>query len=93
MTRLMNWFNLQSKEVIVDGELPVEITTQFKQRNILQSHQPTVLKNAEISYLTQDLDDQAQQHVVAVTCVILINDPKRSLAHLQKAIAYQQVLL
>ena len=66
--------NLQSKEVVVDGELPVEITTQFKQRSILQSHQPTVLKNAEISYLTQDLDDQAQR--CCVTCVILINDPK-----------------
>ncbi len=81
--------NLQSKEVVVDGELPVEITTQFKQRNILQSHQPTVLKNAEISYLTQDLDDQAQQHVVALLVSYLLTTQKRSLAHMQKAIAYQ----
>ncbi len=36
----------KAREVVVDGELPVEITTQFKQRNILQSHQPTILKNA-----------------------------------------------
>ncbi|MFR0497558.1 DNA mismatch repair protein MutS [Limosilactobacillus reuteri] len=81
--------NLQSKEVVVDGELPVEITTQFKQRNILQSHQPTVLKNAEISYLTQDLEDKAQQHVVALLVSYLLTTQKRSLAHLQKAIAYQ----
>lgn len=81
--------NLQSKEVVVDGELPAEITTQFKQRNILQSHQPTVLKNAEISYLTQDLDDQTQQHVVALLVSYLLTTQKRSLAHLQKAIAYQ----
>lgn len=81
--------NLQIKEVVVDGELPEELLTQFKHRNILQSHQPTILKNAEISYLTQDLDNSAQQHVVALLVSYLLTTQKRSLAHLQKAVAYQ----
>lgn len=81
--------NLQTKEVIIDGDLPAELTTQFKQRNILQSHQPTILKNAEISYLTQDLTASDQQHVVALLVSYLLTTQKRSLAHLQKAIAYQ----
>lgn len=81
--------NLQTKEVIIDGDLPAELTTQFKQRNILQSHQPAILKNAEISYLTQDLTASDQQHVVALLVSYLLTTQKRSLAHLQKAIAYQ----
>ncbi len=81
--------NLQSKEVVVDDDLPSEITTQFNQRNILQSHQPTILKNAEISYLTQDLDVTAQKHVVALLVSYLLTTQKRSLAHMQKAISYQ----
>ena len=81
--------NLQSKEVVVDGELPEELLTQFKHRNILQSHQSMILKNAEISYLTQDLDDAAQQHVVALLVSYLLTTQKRSLDHLQKAVAYQ----
>jgi DNA mismatch repair protein MutS len=81
--------NLQSKEVIVDGELPAELTTQFDHRNILQSHQPTILKNAEISYLTQDLNDDSQKRVVGLLVSYLLTTQKRSLDHLQKAIAYQ----
>nr|WP_220477106.1 DNA mismatch repair protein MutS [Limosilactobacillus rudii] len=81
--------NLQSKEVVVDGDLSSQLTTQFKQRNILQSHQPTILKNAEISYLTQDLEASAQQHVVALLVSYLLTTQKRSLAHMQKAISYQ----
>ncbi|WP_267200920.1 DNA mismatch repair protein MutS [Limosilactobacillus kribbianus] len=80
--------NLQSKETVVDGELPTELTTQLKQRNILQSHQPQILKNAEVSYLTQDLEDEQQKHVVALLVSYLLTTQKRSLAHMQRAIAY-----
>lgn len=81
--------NLQSKETVVDGELPAELTTQLKQRNILQSHQPQILKNAEVSYLTQDLEDEQQKHVVALLVSYLLTTQKRSLAHMQRAISYR----
>lgn len=81
--------NLQSKEAVVDGQLPSELVTQLKKRNILQSHQKKILKNAEVSYLTQDLETRQQKHVVALLVSYLLTTQKRSLAHMQRAIAYQ----
>ena len=81
--------NLQSKETVVDGQLPEELTDQLAKRNILQSHQPEILKNAEVSYLTQDLESPDQQHVVALLVSYLLTTQKRSLAHMQRAVAYR----
>lgn len=81
--------NLNSKETVVEGDLPEELTTQLKKRNILQSHQSTILKNSEISYLTQNLTSDDQVKVVAILVSYLLTTQKRSLAHMQKAIAYQ----
>lgn len=81
--------NLQSKETVVDGHLPAELTDQLKKRNILQSHQPQILKQAEISYLIQDLTSKDQQHVVALLVSYLLTTQKRSLAHMQKAVSYR----
>ena len=81
--------NLQSKETVVDGQLPEELTDQLAKCNILQSHQPEILKNAEVSYLTQDLESPDQQHVVALLVSYLLTTQKRSLAHMQRAVAYR----
>lgn len=81
--------NLQTKEVVVDDSVDDQLKEQLTKRNILQSHQPTILKNSEISYLSQDLTDERQQSVVALLVSYLLTTQKRSLAHLQKAVAYQ----
>ena len=81
--------NLQTKEIVVDDSVSDDIKNQLTKRNILQSHQPTILKNSEISYLSQDLDNDGEKAVVALLVSYLLTTQKRSLAHLQKAVAYQ----
>ena len=81
--------NLQTKEIVIDDSVADDIKNQLTKRNILQSHQPTILKNSEISYLSQDLDNDGEKAVVALLVSYLLTTQKRSLAHLQKAVAYQ----
>lgn len=81
--------NLQTKEIVIDDTVSTAIKEQLTKRNILQSSQPTILKNAEISYLSQDLDNDGERTVVALLVSYLLTTQKRSLAHLQKAVAYQ----
>lgn len=81
--------NLQSKEVVSAGDLPDELLTAFKKRHILLSKQEKILKQAEISYLTQDLEDDGQKDVVSLLVSYLLTTQKRSLAHMQRAISYR----
>ena len=81
--------NLQSKEVVSAGDLPDELLTAFKKRHILLSKQEKILKQAEISYLTQDLEDDGQKYVVSLLVSYLLTTQKRSLAHMQRAISYR----
>ncbi|KRM26693.1 DNA mismatch repair protein MutS [Limosilactobacillus panis DSM 6035] len=81
--------NLQSKEVVSAGDLPDELLTAFKKRHILLSKQEKILKQAEISYLTQDLEDDGQKYVVSLLVSYLLTTQKRSLAHMQRAIYYR----
>ncbi|WP_251575926.1 DNA mismatch repair protein MutS [Limosilactobacillus agrestimuris] len=81
--------NLQSREVVIDDSVEADFKQQLTKRNILQSHQPEIVKGAEVSYLTQDLTDRGQQAVVSLLVSYLLTTQKRSLAHLQKAISYR----
>lgn len=81
--------NLQSREVVIDDSVEEELKEQLTKRNILQSHQPNIVKSAEVSYLIQDLSDQGQRTVVSLLVSYLLTTQKRSLEHLQKAISYQ----
>ncbi|MDO4903357.1 MAG: DNA mismatch repair protein MutS [Limosilactobacillus sp.] len=81
--------NLQTKEVVVQGDLPDELTSAFEKLHILVSSQTEILNQAEISYLTQDLADEEQVRVVSLLVSYLLTTQKRSLAHIQKAVAYQ----
>lgn len=81
--------NLQSREVVLDDSVEDDFKQQLTKRNILQSHQPEIVKEAEVSYLTQDLTEEGQQTVVSLLVSYLLTTQKRSLAHLQKAIAYR----
>lgn len=81
--------NLQTKEIVTDDSLAAEIVQQLTKRNILLSKQSEILKNAEVSYLTQDLERPGEKQVVAQLVSYLLTTQKRSLDHLQKAISYQ----
>lgn len=81
--------NLQSKEVVVDDSVSEAFAEQLTKRNILQSHQPAIVRESEVSYLIQDLSDEGERNVVSLLVSYLLTTQKRSLAHLQKAIAYQ----
>lgn len=81
--------NLQSREVVLDDSVEDDFKQQLTKRNILQSHQPEIVNEAEVSYLTQDLTDEGQQTVVSLLVSYLLTTQKRSLAHLQKAISYR----
>lgn len=81
--------NLQSREVVLDDSVEDDFKQQLTKRNILQSHQPEIVNEAEVSYLTQDLTDEGQQSVVSLLVSYLLTTQKRSLAHLQKAISYR----
>lgn len=81
--------NLQSREVVLDDSVEDDFKQQLTKRNILQSYQPEIVNEAEVSYLTQDLTDEGQQAVVSLLVSYLLTTQKRSLAHLQKAISYR----
>ena len=89
-SELMNeLINLQTREVVHLEKLPQSITDELGKRNILISSQPQLAKEAEVSYLTQNLENKNQQHVVAILVSYLLTTQKRSLAHLQIAQSYQ----
>lgn len=81
--------NLQSKEIVVDSSIDKEQQNQFEKLNIMVSHQNSVEVKAELSYLTQNLEDQLEKATVDTLLTYITVTQKRSLAHLQKAVAYE----
>lgn len=89
-TSLMNEIiNLSAREVVAEGQLPVSLGNQLKKLNILQSHQEKLMKDSEVAYLTQQLNDPDVKHVVALLVSYLLTTQKRSLDHMQMAVFYQ----
>lgn len=81
--------NLRSKEIVVDSSIDKEQQNQFEKLNIMVSHQNSVEVKAELSYLTQNLEDQLEKATVDTLLTYITVTQKRSLAHLQKAVAYE----
>lgn len=81
--------NLQSKEIVVDSSIDKEQQNQFEKLNIMVSHQNSVEVKAELSYLTQNLEDRLEKTTVDTLLTYITVTQKRSLAHLQKAVAYE----
>jgi len=81
--------SLQTKEIVVDATVSAELRAQIKALGILISEQNNVEPQAELSYLTQDLTVALEQQVVEHLLMYINATQKRSLAHLQKAIAYE----
>lgn len=83
--------NLRTKEVVIDQSVPDEVVEQFNQREILISHQEEIVASSEQSYLTQDLDESLQKQAVSLLVSYLTTTQKRSLAHIQRAVAYEHL--
>lgn len=81
--------NLQSKEIVVDQSIDDSLQEQFKKLNIMVSHQNKIEVKSELSYLTQGLDEALEKNTVETLLTYITVTQKRSLAHLQKAVAYE----
>ncbi|BDZ31364.1 DNA mismatch repair protein MutS [Lactiplantibacillus sp. WILCCON 0030] len=81
--------SLQTKEIVVDDSVSSDLRDQIKNLGILVSEQNQVEPQAELSYLTQDLTVALETKVVEHLLMYINVTQKRSLAHLQKAIAYE----
>lgn len=81
--------SVEAKEVVVDDTVPAELTDQFKPLGILVSHQTEITTGAELSFVTQDLDDGVETSAVSMLLSYMEGTQKRSLSHLQRAIAYE----
>ncbi|KRM13466.1 DNA mismatch repair protein MutS [Paucilactobacillus suebicus DSM 5007 = KCTC 3549] len=81
--------NLRTKEVVVDDTLEDSLLNFFNEQGILISHQGETVQSSEVSYLTQDLDSSSEVKVVSLLVTYLTVTQKRSLAHLQRAVAYE----
>ncbi|WP_390405024.1 DNA mismatch repair protein MutS [Lacticaseibacillus jixiensis] len=79
---------LSTKEVVVPPELS-EADAKWLSAGRLLSKQVPTQASAEASYVSQDLSDPLQQQVVVMLMQYLLATQKRSLAHIQKAVAYQ----
>ncbi len=80
---------LQTKEVVVDETVPETLRDRLKQLGMMISKQLEVQESAELSYVQQDLKTAPLKRVVAVLVTYVTVTQKRSLAHLQRAVAYQ----
>ncbi|MFB9770166.1 DNA mismatch repair protein MutS [Lactiplantibacillus modestisalitolerans] len=81
--------SLQTKETVVDESVPTAFRERLQALGILISEQNQVTPQAELSYLTQDLTSSIEQQVVERLLMYINVTQKRSLAHLQKAVAYE----
>ncbi len=80
---------LGSVEIVVPDQLDDVVANALRTDERLLSVQvDDGTPHAEISYVTQNLDDLAQIDVVAMLMRYLLETQKRSLAHIQKAVVY-----
>ncbi|MGX6993659.1 DNA mismatch repair protein MutS [Vagococcus penaei] len=81
--------SLQTKEIVVNFDLPAELIQKLEQLSILISRQDLMTPNAELSYLTANLSDTLASQAAGNLIAYLSETQKRHLGHLQQAIAYE----
>lgn len=81
--------SLQTKEIVVDTDLPESIQDTIQKLGILISHQSVLPVNASVSYLSQDVDDDLMKRVVKLLLDYIQATQKRSLQHLKRAVIYE----
>ncbi|WP_125765743.1 DNA mismatch repair protein MutS [Levilactobacillus mulengensis] len=86
MNELMS---LQTKEVVVDTTIDDELKARMKQLGMMISNQDEIQSSSELSYVEQDLQTDLLKQVVGVLVTYVTVTQKRSLAHLQRAVAYR----
>lgn len=81
--------SLQTKEVVVDTTVAQDLQERIKQLGMMISTQADIQASSELSYVEQDLTSERLTQVVGVLVTYVTVTQKRSLAHLQRAVAYQ----
>ncbi|WP_203641755.1 DNA mismatch repair protein MutS [Levilactobacillus andaensis] len=81
--------SLQTKEVVIDDTVAEDLQTTMKQLSVMISKQLEVQTSSELSYVEQDLTTATLKQVVGLLVTYVTVTQKRSLAHLQRAVAYQ----
>lgn len=81
--------SLQTKEIVVDKSVDETTKAQLQKLGILVSQQSDVEVKAELSYLTQDVNQPEQTKVLNILLTYVVTTQKRSLAHLQRAVVYE----
>jgi len=81
---------LETKELVLGSELSDEIKEKLYARlNLLFSTQEEVVENAELAFLTKDLEDAGMLEVSMKLLSYLSTTQKRSMGHLQQVQVYQ----
>lgn len=81
---------LQTKEVVFTTAIPDEVRQLLEIRlGVIFSEQQTYEDNAEFQFLTSDLMHSSEKEVTGKLLSYLSVTQKRSLDHIQKAVAYQ----
>ena len=80
---------LQTKEVVTDGSLNPDLLKKFHKIGILISTQKRVRREAETSYLTQNLSNSLEKNITGRLLTYIRVTQKRDLSHLKTAVAYE----
>lgn len=81
---------LQTKEIVYTTEIPEKLTQTLKQRlSLVISFQLEAQENAELSFLTNQLQSDIEKVVTNHLLAYLSETQKRSLNHIQQAQSYQ----
>ncbi len=81
---------LQTKEVVFTTEIPEKVSELLATRlGVVFSKQAAYEENAEFRFLTSDLTTEIEKEVTGKLLTYLSVTQKRSLDHIQKAVAYQ----
>ncbi|ORN05996.1 DNA mismatch repair protein MutS [Lentilactobacillus parabuchneri] len=81
--------SLQTKEIVVEKDLPATLIDTVKKLGILISNQSDLPVNASVSYLSQDVDDALMKQVLKLLLDYIQATQKRSLQHLKRAVVYE----
>lgn len=81
---------LQTKEIVLGSEIPAGLQKNLAERlGLVFSKQETIEDNAEFSFLTADITNEAEKEATGKLLTYLSVTQKRSLGHIQKAEEYQ----
>ncbi|MCD2256757.1 DNA mismatch repair protein MutS [Lactobacillus sp. CC-MHH1034] len=81
--------SLQTKEVVVPEDLPQQYRQQLDRLDILVSVQADQKPTAEVSFVSQGIDEPITRAVLKTLVLYLVSTQKRALAHLQIAVQYE----